>query len=452
MVITTQRFLSFTQGENDIVKSRSMFNNSVILHIIISCIVALVLFTLYFFFFNGFLNISESSIHSAKSLYVYVTVVLCLTFMSSPFRAVIVSHENIIYISLIEILDALFKLIISYVLFWFSDDKLVIYGMLLCIIQLFNLLATSVFSYFKYPECSYLKISDFNLKFAKEMFSFAGWTMYNLLCNLGRTQGLSIALNKYFGPAVNASYGLSFQVSGAINNVSASLQNAINPQLMKAEGAGDRAQMKRLAEFESKFAFFLLSAISIPCIFEMPKLLELWLGQVPEYSVLFCRMVMLASLVDVTTSGLGAANQAIGKIRTYTLIVYSVKLVTLPVSVFCLLESVPIEYIAIPYVLFELLSSVLRIPILNMTAGFSMYDFFKNVIIKEITPFSIIVFVCVCVSMLCDFEFRFLLTFSVCIVFYVFPIYWFGLCEDEKQLIDQYIYRIKTLKIWKMFR
>ena len=59
-----------------------------------------------------------------------------------------------------------------------------------------------------------------------------------------------------------------------------------------------------------------------------PRLLELWLGSVPQYAVLFCRMVILAALADTLTTGLGAANQAVGKIRNFTLAVYTIKICT----------------------------------------------------------------------------------------------------------------------------
>ena len=40
-----------------------------------------------------------------------------------------------------------------------------------------------------------------------------------------------------------------------------------------------------------KAAFFVLSAIGIPCIFVMNDLLSWWLGGVPEHAVLFCVMM-----------------------------------------------------------------------------------------------------------------------------------------------------------------
>ena len=69
LVITTQRYLSVSQGKQDVERSRSIFNNSIFLHIIITAIVVVLLEILYIFLFNGLLNIPDAKIHSAKLLY-----------------------------------------------------------------------------------------------------------------------------------------------------------------------------------------------------------------------------------------------------------------------------------------------------------------------------------------------------------------------------------------------
>ena len=439
LIITTQRYLSVTQGKQDTERSRSMFNNSIFLHVIITLVVVVLLQILFIYLFKGLLNIPDAKIHSAKLLYQFVTIVLCLTFLTSPYRAVVVSHENIVYISVIETIDAVFKLLIAYSLFFFTGDKLVIYGALLTLIQVFNFVTLSIYSYAKYEECGKIKISDFDFALIKKMFSFAGWTMYNIVCNLGRTQGIAIGLNKFYGAAINASYGLAFQVSGTLSNVSQSLLNAINPQLMKAEGAGDRTKMLRIAEIESKFAFFLLSALAIPCIFEMPRLLELWLDQVPEKAVLFCRMVVLAALTDSITVGLGSANQAEGNIRNYTLTIYSIKLLTLPVVIILLLVDANMIWIAFCYVGFELISSSLRIPFLARTTGLNIKGFIKRVVIKEIIPTIGLIVFCLLMILIVNNSYRFIGTFSFGIIIYLSLIVAFGLCADEKGILKQYI-------------
>lgn len=443
LIITTQRFLSVAQGKKDIAKSKVIFNNSLILHLIMGVVVVLILELLFPLLFNGFLNIPETRIEAAKTLYHLVALILFFTLITSPFRAVLVSHENIVYISLIEVCDSVFKLLIAYALYFVTSDRLVIYGLLLVGIQIFNLLTLSIYDYVKYEECVLPSFKLIDKTYLRNLFSFAGWTMYNLVCNLGRNQGISILLNRYMGPAINTSYGLGFQVSGALNNLSQSLLNAVNPQLMKAEGAGNRDRMIRLAEIESKLAFFLLSAVAIPCVFEMPSLLKIWLGEVPQYAVLFCRMVVLAALADTLTVGLGAANNAIGNIKNYTLVICSIKLFTLVVCVVLLYEGFNIVYVAVAYVLIELLSSICRLPFLSLTAKLNVSLFVKRVFAKELFPLLVLVLSSFFITRLDLSSYRFVLTFSVSLLLYAIAIFFMGLCQDEKMVIESYIKKFK---------
>lgn len=67
----------------------------------------------------------------------------------------------------------------------------------------------------------------------------------------------------------------------------------------------------------------------------MPAILDLWLEEVPDYAVYFCRFIIMASIIDQLTIGLGAANQATGKIKGYSLTVNTVKLSTVLFVVIC---------------------------------------------------------------------------------------------------------------------
>lgn len=443
LVITTQRYLSVAQGEHNLNKSKVVFNTSLILHLLVGLAVIAFMELLYPFLMNGFLNIPASRLLSAKVLYHTIVIVMFLTFITSPFRAVIVSHENIIYISIIEILDAVFKLLISMSLIFFHSDKLIVYGIFLIGIQVFNFLALSIYAIRNFKECIRPNLSLVDKGYMKGLFSFAGWTMYNIGCNYGRVQGIAFAVNKFFGAAVNAAYGLGFQVSGALSALSQSLANAINPQLMKAEGSGNRDKMLRFAEIESKFSLLMMAAFSIPTLFEMERILQLWLDVVPQYAALFCRMVILAALCDMLTFGLGSANQAVGNIRNYTLLIFTIKLLTLPLVILLLALHFPMYSIAIVYILLELISSLIRIPFLKKTAGMSVSRFARNVFQKELLPLLVIICVCLICVKLISWDYRFLLTYSISILSFLVVVYLFGLCDDEKVILVTFFSKIK---------
>lgn len=437
--VTTQRYLSVSQGKGVLDEIKNIYNTSLFLHLIVSLIVVIIFEFLYLFLFDGFLNIPDDRLLAAKLLYQLVVLIFCLSFVTTPFRSVIISHENIVYISIIEIFDSIFKLLIAYALLFVHGDKLIYYGVFLTLIQVFNLLCLSLFAYNYYPECKKPSFSYVKLRIIKELFSFMGWSMYNIGCIIGRTQGIAITINKFMGAAVNASYGLAFQVSGAMSFVSASLMNAINPQIMISEGSGNRKRSIKLAEYGCKFSYILITAISVPALFEMPSLLKLWLGNIPDYSVLFCRMVISACIVDSITSALGSLNQAIGKIRNYTLLIFSTKLITLPIVIFLFLLQADLFWIAFTYVSIELISSFIRIPFLHITAGLNIKSFITDVLLPNLIPTLIIFLVCIIITTFINCEYRFILTFLISISFFIVSVFLFCFSKDEKQIILSYL-------------
>lgn len=444
LATTTQRFLSFHQGKSGVEEQKNIFANSFYIHLILGAITLVVLLPLTPFLFDGFLNIPSNRESAATSTYCIVAFILLVTFLATPYRAVLISHENIVYLTIIDIIDGILKVVMAIALSYISYDKLVSYSCFMFAIQCFNLVAIGAFSLIKYEECIMPSIKRVKKQYIYDIASFAGWTMYSLGCVIGRTQGIAIVINKFFGAAINAAYGLGFQISGYVNFMSTSLLNAIRPQLMRAEGAGDRDKMLWLSEVASKYSFFLLSCLAIPCVFEMDSLLNLWLGDVPEYAVLFCRMVLIASMADTITCGLVLANQAVGNVKQYSLVVNTVKLLTLPFVIIGVFAGTPVVYIAVCFVLFECFCAILRIPFVAKTGNLKIKVFIHNVFGQLSIPLIIFITLTFIVKYFINLKFGFIITFVIPNLFYVVVFYFFGLKSEEKKYVKTFVKKIKA--------
>ena len=446
LITTTQRFLSFFQGQGDLRQQKLVFSNSVLLHLFLGLVIIFFLYLIGLFLFDNFLSIPKERVIAAYNVYNIISLTIFITFITSPFKALLVSHENIIYVSIIDVIDGGLKLFIAIVLCFISYDKLISYAWLLSVVSLFNFVAFVWYSFRNFKECTIPKLSEFNIKYVKDLFSFAFWNIYSTGCIVGRTQGIAVLINRFYGPLVNAAYGVAFTVSSAVQFVSSSLCNAMNPQIMKAEGQGNRLKMIRLAEIESKFGFLLIALVGIPCVFNMDVLLSIWLKDVPQYSVYFSQMVMLSAIIDQLTIGLVAANQAVGNIRMYSLVINSIKLFTLPVSFLFLYTGFEVESVMICYLIFELICAVARIFFLQKTAGLNYLGFLEKVFLKELIPILILIVTCFLVYIYIEIPYiKVLLMFFLSSIIYIISIYFFALCDDEKIIINNVLQKIITL-------
>lgn len=382
LMITTQRYLSFNQTKESNAFLHKIFANSLLLHILLGLIIAVVLFALKGILFEHVLNIDESRRYTAELVYITTVLMLFITILTSPFKALFIAHENIVFIASVEIIDSIVKLLLAIELAYIAYDRLFVYAIMMAAIVMLNLLAYSFFGLFKYKECSIvIRKKDIDKLHLRNLIGFAGWTTYGMACVAARNQGTAVVLNHFLGTVVNAAYGIAFQINNAIVFLIASIQNAMNPQLMQAEGAGNRRKMLSMAAQQSKFAVAILAMAIIPLIAEMPTILGLWLKEVPKDTDMFCRFILLAFLADQMTVGLSSANQAVGQIRNFTLLTYTPKLLYLPIIWILLAQGCSTKIVMLLYAIVELSVAIIRIPYMKYKVGLGIISYVKEVII-----------------------------------------------------------------------
>ena len=106
LAVTTQRYLSIAQGHQNPDEPAVVFKNSLFLHLIVAIFLVAGLELLFPLLFDGFLNIPPERLDASKALYHIIAIVLCISVVSSPYKAAIIAHENIVFISVVEVLDA----------------------------------------------------------------------------------------------------------------------------------------------------------------------------------------------------------------------------------------------------------------------------------------------------------------------------------------------------------
>lgn len=435
LATTTQRYLSYYHGQQDPQLIHRIFGNSMLLHVLLGVGVLVMLLALDYPTIYHWLNIAPERREAAFVVFAIAALMCLISFIAAPLRALFIARENIVYISAVEVVDGVLKLGFAFALFHVTFDRLVAYALIMLGIQVFNTVAYAVYGGIRFPECHWPRWREWDKEYIRGLSSFAGWTVYASGCVIVRNQGIAVLLNIFCGTIANAAYGIATQVLGAVSFVSSSILNAMNPQLMKAEGAGDRQRMIRFAEYESKYAFLILALVAIPLIVEMDSILAVWLTEVPEYAVAFCRLVLLATLVDQSTIGLTYANQATGRIRNYTLIFYSLKLLTIAGVWVALAINVPAGSVLWAYVIVEGIGALMRMPLLRRQIGLSIRHFVKHVLLPMIIPTIIMGITAWLSARYIDIPYRFLLTITLTILIGTGAIWLTALEKDEKQFV-----------------
>lgn len=219
MASATQRFMSFSEGEGDKEKQKSIFNVSVILHLGISLIVGIALLIAGCFFFNGILNIPQDRIFASQVVYGSLIVSTMFTVMTVPYDAVMNAHENMKYYAIVGVFESLLKLAVAFICVYTRYDKLIIYGILMACIPLITLTIMRIYCHRRYEECIIAPRVYWQKRLMKEMTSFAGWNLFQTATAMITNYGLGIILNVYYGTMLNAAQGIANQLWGTERNV-----------------------------------------------------------------------------------------------------------------------------------------------------------------------------------------------------------------------------------------
>ena len=199
-------------------------------------------------------------------------------------------------------------------------DKLIVYGILMASVPVIILCVMRIYCHNKYSECKLNIQRHYNSEIAREMGVFAGWKMLSTTTSLFTMQGMAILLNIFGGVVVNTAHGIANQLAGQLLVFSNNMLKALNPVLVKSQGAGNTARMLEVANTGNKLSFSFYAVFAIPFIVETPYILQLWLKQTPEWAVLFVRLVLLRQLLSQVGVTLETCVNATGKIRSMTIV------------------------------------------------------------------------------------------------------------------------------------
>ena len=134
MASASQRFMSYAEGEGHHEKKIVIFNVSILLHIIIALVIGGILILGGYLFFDSIFNIPNDRLFAAKVIYFCLVLSTIISIMTVPYEAVINAHENMKYYAIVGIFESISKLIVAYICVISSEDKLVVYGILMSMI------------------------------------------------------------------------------------------------------------------------------------------------------------------------------------------------------------------------------------------------------------------------------------------------------------------------------
>ncbi len=432
MSVATQRFLTYELGRGMEGQFNKVFNIAVQIHTLIAAIVWVVSETIGVWFVNTQLNISEMRMEAANWVLQAAILTMILGILQTPYNAAIISHERMYVYAYVGLGETFAKLFIVLGLLYYPYDRLAIWGFAIFAIQLCSSLIYRLYCVKVFDNCV-LRRKLWDKQLAKSMLGFTGWNMFGTVAWTLKDQGASVLLNLFGGPMANAARGVSGQVTGAIKNLVAGFQAAVNPQLTKTYAANDSAATCRLLCKSSKFSYFLLLIISVPVLLEINFLLDVWLIEVPPYTPLFTRIVIIEALFDTLGGPMITSLMATGRIKWYQIVVGSILLFNIPTAYVLLKLGFHIATPLIVSLVFMILGNISRLFFCRSMLGLSFRTYIRTVMIP-IALVSVLVTIVpyVVFSVMNEGWLRLLLCSASSAVFGMIAVYYGGFTNSER--------------------
>ncbi len=445
MATASQRFMSFALGKKDENLIRDTFYYSCILHFLVGLIILLFIEVIGGMMLNTFLKVPEGKLHLAFFCLHTLSISTFFTVISVPYRAALISHENIIFVSIVELSTAILKLLGAIFLLYYLGNRLKMYAIIMATISLLTMIVFRIYCHINYQETKlqFRKINDFTL-FTK-ITSYAGWNLIGSIGSLLRTQGISLLLNSFYGVAMNAAYGISSQVKGQLSHISQSIFTATRPQIVKSEGMGNRSRVHSLSAFTCKTSFLLFGMICAPLIVEMPYILKLWLKNVPEYSIIFTQLILIICLIHQIGAGISVAIESVGNIKTLQIVIGGLHFVVLPIAFFMLWQGMEPYSIFIMVCIEEAIAVVMRLYISKKNTGLEVLLFIRKTLLPSvITIISLFLLMLFVKPLLTNNFIRLVLMSFLSLTFITVVGYFYTLTQFEREHVNNIIIGIKN--------
>jgi len=172
---------------------------------------------------------------------------------------------------------------------------------------------------------------------------------------------------------------------------------AVRPQIIKSYAQGDIDNMWKLVIQSSCFSFYLMWMICLPICLETDTILDLWLGDYPDHSVSFLRIILILCLIQTLKMPRTTILHAMAKVFFANITVGVVLCMVFPLAYIFLKMGGDPECVFWAANITMILSELVGVLVLRRYLIFSMMKYFARVhgrclivaLVSAIIPFFV---------------------------------------------------------------
>ena len=442
LAASVQRFLNFYKGKGQVEYEVAIFNTSIIIHIILAVIFAVVIEFVGIWFIKNQLVIPSGSLDEALFVFQCSLIAVLVTIITIPYDAAVIANEHMSFYAYVSIIDVVLKLLAIIIIPYLPFEYLRTYAVMVLIITI-ALRIVGVIYCRRFDECRLVRIFDKRL--FKDISLFAGWNFLGCTSSSVIEEGSNFVLNAFGGVVANAARGIAYQVRSAIYLISGNIVVASQPFIMQKAGIVERERFFDYIFMQTRILFYIISITCLPLYIYCDNILILWLKEVPQYTVDFTKAILIYMVIMSFQKSLDIAFKSYNVMAKYQIIDTAFTILTLPAAYFILKEGYPLHYAFYAFSVVRVIDYIAILLLAKEQINMSIVSYIKHVLLKCLYATFIAIIVGGIFAVFLESNNLFTLVLYACsLVVIVFILYYvLVFTNQEKQIIKSIMSKIK---------
>lgn len=439
-----QRFFNYEYGKNGEVGANKVYNTGFLIQTILCIIVIILSETIGIWYLQNKMVIPIERMYAARWVFQLSILSFVFLIIKAPYNAAVMAHERLDFFALMSILDVTIKLAILFIIPHLNGDRLIYYGIVYAMISLLDLTAYHLYCKIKFPEIHFN--FEIHTDLFKSMLGFSGWNVFGTFSIMMKEQGLSLILNLFFGPVVNAARGIANQVYSGIQGFVANITTPVRPQIVQSYAASNIQHALNLTYSMCKLSCSFYYMMALPVCLEVNFILNLWIGEnIPNHAAAFIIITLATSFTSNLHSAISNLVHATGKMKRFQLVSSIIKLSSVVFAFVSLKIGSSAEFALIIVMIVDIIAHIVSCFIVSKITFFPLRKYFDIVIIPIFTIVVLSTFIPLIPRFFMSEGWLRLITTTLCSIISIsITLFLWGLNSSEKQMFLNLIQNLRT--------
>ena len=372
----TSRFFNIEMGKpnGDV---NASFNINLALHICFAIIVFALAESIGLWYIYNHLNIAANKLDDAVFVYHVSMFTVCLGIVNTPYQSLLTAHEKFGFLAIVDIINSLLRLVCVLLLTLASSHYLRFYSIIFALTTINTFVAFHWMAHARWRQTIRLKFVKGWGQY-KKVLVFNNWNLLATMAYMANSSGCDLLLNHFFGTPMNGAFAVSKTVKTSIMNFTGNFDNASAPQIIQSYAAGNRQRYMQLCNKLGRINILMFEWMCFPLLIELPFVLQLWLGKVPEGAYELTFLSIIQGGIALTCGGIYNLINATGQIKWFKINVSFFVLICLPIGYFLFSIGMPYYSILMLLIIADIIQRAVQLILMHKILGFDSWQYARE--------------------------------------------------------------------------